>query len=216
MDIKAALAELDPLNDDQWTAEGAPRIEAISNILGQSVTRKEVTDAAPLFNRANPSLDEVAQGEKEETKKTPDPLLSEEPTDDNREDTPYITEKDYRETSGPVDQSATVEDLRQRQEKMEPILEAMIKAHKQLGDQIAAYTAKLDEVKGHLEIVDPNSSNAEAISDYIKSQNKSREDRLERRNIVLQGLTEKDLRFKSPLDEAFSRKNTRGTARPQR
>jgi hypothetical protein len=51
--IRFALAKLDTLNDDHWTENGLPRLDALG--FKEKVTRVEVTAAAPLFTRANPA-----------------------------------------------------------------------------------------------------------------------------------------------------------------
>lgn len=70
MTIKAALATLDPFDDDHWTADGAPTIAAVSAAFGDKVTRKEITEADPLFTR------DVA-GQLDDA--TPDPVVEPEP-----------------------------------------------------------------------------------------------------------------------------------------
>lgn len=50
MDIKTALSRLDPENEAHWTSDGLPRVEAVSELVGQPVTRKEITTAWPEFN----------------------------------------------------------------------------------------------------------------------------------------------------------------------
>lgn len=52
--IHTALAALDPANDDHWTADGLPKIEALKL---EGVKRADVTTAAPHFRRDNPQLD---------------------------------------------------------------------------------------------------------------------------------------------------------------
>ncbi len=55
--ITAALAKLDPANDNHWTADGAPRIEAVRMISGdQTISRDDITQAAPMFTRSNAML----------------------------------------------------------------------------------------------------------------------------------------------------------------
>lgn len=49
--IQAALAQLDPLDDDQWTADGAPKVDTVAELVGGAVTRKDIVEAAPHFNR---------------------------------------------------------------------------------------------------------------------------------------------------------------------
>ena len=51
-EIKAALAQLDGTNDDQWTAAGLPQVDAVNALLGGKVaTRKAIEEAAPDFKR---------------------------------------------------------------------------------------------------------------------------------------------------------------------
>ena len=58
--IVAALDELDIDNDNHWTGDGDPRLEAVSEFLnGEKVTRAQVKDAAPHFTRTNPELAEI-------------------------------------------------------------------------------------------------------------------------------------------------------------
>lgn len=53
--IDKALAALDPENDDLWTADGLPRVYAVSEAVEYEVTRKQITDAAPEFIRPGQS-----------------------------------------------------------------------------------------------------------------------------------------------------------------
>jgi hypothetical protein len=50
-EIHEALLGLEPGNNEHWTADGLPRLDAVENLLGASVTRKQVTNAAPDYNR---------------------------------------------------------------------------------------------------------------------------------------------------------------------
>jgi len=52
MNIVEALNTLDPKNDDQWTADGLPRMDVVEGLVGdKSITRADVTNAAPDFTR---------------------------------------------------------------------------------------------------------------------------------------------------------------------
>lgn len=55
--IREAVMTLEVPNDALWTAEGLPKVEAVSEVLGEDVTRAEITAAAPNFNR-QPSVSE--------------------------------------------------------------------------------------------------------------------------------------------------------------
>lgn len=53
--ILTALALLDVGNDAHWTAEGLPRIDTVRLLASdQSLTREDITSAAPTFSRTSP------------------------------------------------------------------------------------------------------------------------------------------------------------------
>ncbi|QEA10929.1 hypothetical protein [Vibrio phage vB_VpS_CA8] len=54
--ILDALAKVDVENDDHWTADGAVRVDVVSELIGEEVTRADITAAAPKFNRKNTEL----------------------------------------------------------------------------------------------------------------------------------------------------------------
>ncbi len=49
--IKEALELLDHDEDEDWNEDGAPRMEAVSALVGRDVSRQEITDSAPGFSR---------------------------------------------------------------------------------------------------------------------------------------------------------------------
>jgi hypothetical protein len=49
--ITDALKKLDVANDDQWTASKQPTVAAVSELVGESVTREQIDAAADGFNR---------------------------------------------------------------------------------------------------------------------------------------------------------------------
>lgn len=49
--IWQALTQLDMMNDKHWTAERQPAVAAVEDILGEPVTRAEISAVAPDFNR---------------------------------------------------------------------------------------------------------------------------------------------------------------------
>ena len=50
--ILAALAALDPHNDEHWTSAGLPSMAAVIALAGE-VTRRQVEAVAPEFSRTN-------------------------------------------------------------------------------------------------------------------------------------------------------------------
>lgn len=63
MKIRKALRGLSPDDDAVWTENGLPQITAVWPIVGQRLTRAQITDAAPDFNRSNPVLPEDGSAE---------------------------------------------------------------------------------------------------------------------------------------------------------
>lgn len=62
--ILAALAQLDPLDDDQWTTDGSPKVETVSGLVGEAVKRQDIVNAAPDFNREKASAgDDSGEGD---------------------------------------------------------------------------------------------------------------------------------------------------------
>lgn len=55
MNIKQALATLDPATEEHWTADGLPRVETVAALVGGGITRRDITDADPTFLRPKAS-----------------------------------------------------------------------------------------------------------------------------------------------------------------
>lgn len=51
-EIVAAIADLDPDNDEHWTKGGLPDVSSLANALGKKVTRAAIDEAAPDARRA--------------------------------------------------------------------------------------------------------------------------------------------------------------------
>lgn len=51
MPLGEALLRLDPNNDEHWTADGAPVLDVVADLVGRGVSRGEIAQAAPGLNR---------------------------------------------------------------------------------------------------------------------------------------------------------------------
>lgn len=51
MGIEDAILSLDATDDKQWTNAGLPAVDAISALVGRTVTRAEINEVAPDFMR---------------------------------------------------------------------------------------------------------------------------------------------------------------------
>lgn len=54
--IRDALSALDPNNAEHWTGQGLPSMAVVCQLLGETVTRKQVEEAAPGFCRTDLGL----------------------------------------------------------------------------------------------------------------------------------------------------------------
>ena len=66
--IRKALSEMDALDDEQWTTDGAPKVDFIADAANlKELKRAEIINAAPKFNRDNFDLEfEAEEPEAEE------------------------------------------------------------------------------------------------------------------------------------------------------
>lgn len=220
MDIKEALAQLDTLDDDQWTADGAPKTEAVSEIVGSKVSRADITAAAPKFSRSNGDLEdpepevetkqpEVAEAEPEQAPldisvleefADMDPMLPNELADKvlSKVDPRLLPEID-------MIFAAQIAEFEQREKDMEEL-----KRKLKLGRALTQTWIK--------QLV-PDMSNQQAIQAYIRSSTEKRAAAAENIRNVLGGLKPADIAKldpRAPIDRAFARKTGRGAARPVR
>ena len=90
-DILAAVAQLDPANDEHWTTDGQPRLDAVEVLLGSDVNRKSVTNAAPEFNRGH-SQNLVDEAEDENTAGPVDDEAGTDPVNDDEAGTDPVND----------------------------------------------------------------------------------------------------------------------------
>lgn len=234
--ILDALRQLDPLNDDHWTANGDPRIEAVKVLLGADITRGEIVSAAPDFNR--------------EKAARPDELLMNK--DLPKMEDQLVSEKDTGEAV--VDLGVTALDFLadHPDEKVSSIIRRFMNGGKAMTDAEMNFLSKtLDEdeiatlvsgtgemlvrvskhntemkkfedgvrrnemlAKKALAIVRPEPTNDQAIQTYIKAQHDARMKAARTRKAVLQNFDLKDINPVAPIDQAMARRNDRGKKRP--
>lgn len=81
MDIKEALTQLDPENNDHWTADGAPRVDVVAELVGNpGLKRADITNAAPDFHRSK-------AGQPTEPEETKEAAESEQPAEGEAQET---------------------------------------------------------------------------------------------------------------------------------
>ena len=229
--ILEALSQLDPLNDDHWTTDGAPRMDAIEAIVGdKSITRKDIVNAAPDFNREKasqpPEDDEQSgdQGEAQENQTNGEGSQEQQPNPDDDED------EDEDEPQGeleiPTGQTEAefiqwmltlkANDLESLEETLKEQINQLAQGIEQAKDLIIKTRRAVTATRQRIQQIVPGSTNQDAINDFIKAQNAALAAKVARRNEILKGVKADELDPRAPIDAAMARKTKRGTQRPTR
>lgn len=209
MDIRDALGTLDALDDEAWTSDGLPKIDAVKDILGRPVSRQEIVDAAPKFTRQNPDLgdesvpEEVAEEGGPTDERQPidfEEFLESEPKDVNSflsflDRVPVYQLQELKD--GLDGQRKSFQDMRYKLEEFD-----------------RRVAGALTMVKSRISREIPDISDREANQAYLQSQAELRAKKREATTQLLKGIKLSDLDPRAPIDRAFARKTTRGTQRP--
>jgi hypothetical protein len=189
-EIKQALLALDPNNDEHWTGDGSPRIDALQ-ISG--IKRADITAVAPHFTRENPTLDLDPDLEKQDD-------VVEEP----------------EEVSDPEEQDDVVEEVSDLEARHKIAVKELAAAEKAAEDAQKVLLQKqkqLDEVQDEMRDLNIGRTTQHDIMDYIASQKKLREQKAE----MYQQMMGNSTGFRSAtIDQAMARHRGRGMARPVR
>lgn len=245
MSIKEALEQLDPTDDSHWTAEGAPLVDVVSKLHGQAVTRKEITDDSPNFNRVSwaRTLTELAEAgigkevseqlEADEKVATCDVFEGEIPSvdaiNDADDEADAVADEEVEELAPlSVDEAFALrgEDFvaepalfELAKEALDAHAVALKEAVKKLQDELENTVQRSSAIQDLQSRIQPKHN---PVLDYIKGQNKLRAEKAERAKMFLKsGTNAKDvvgaLQHKSALDQAMSqRKAAPGATRPSR
>lgn len=212
MTIKEALLKLDPENDEHWTQDGLPKLDALSEIFGEKVTRKEATEADPDFIRpTNEEEDEEDDSDDEDDESEDDDSEDEASDEDEGDDEDEDEDDDSEDEDDDPDELAEVSaSMEKKKVEMEEADKAAADAKKAAEARTKEYLA-LNEKKKKLT---PVNSNQSEIQRYLKTQKAVSQQKAQRRNTVLKHIDQKDINPKSKLDQAMGRKTARGTHRP--
>lgn len=237
--ILEALKQLDPLNDDHWTSDGAPRMDAVESIVGdKSITRKDIIDAAPGFNR-----DKAGQPEEDETGEVLEGFTDVENTAEGSQTSgdqagdQFDDHKDDSETDeGQAgDEKENHPSIEMTEEEFSKWLASVSPGElrdveESLQDQMLNTSRQIEHLKGllvrlrrcitttriRIDQVSPRGSEQDAIRKFIAAQNASRAAKVARRTEILRSVRPEELDPRAPIDAAMARKNKRGSKRPER
>ena len=209
MDIRDALGMLDTIDDEVWTSDGLPKIDAVKDLLGRPVTRQEIVDAAPKFTRQNPDLGDDPVPEE----------IAEEggPIDERQaidfEEFFHSEPKDVNSFLSFMDRVPT-----SQLQELKDGLDAQRKSFQEMRSKLDEYDRRVagavQMVKSRISREIPDISDREANQNYLQSQAALRAKKKEATNQLLKGIKLSDLDPRAPIDRAFARKTARGTQRP--
>jgi|SRR5687768_377573 len=186
-EIRAALATLDPKNENHWTEGGQPRLDALG--LTPLPKRQEVTAAAPLFSRSNPELPVVAKPKVEPVVEAPKaPALDK-----------------MAVLQGDLDAAEAL--VREQEVALHNAKKAVLHA------QLERDKIILEREKKGLPKDVENILGIRAVLDRSKAERAARAEIANELRAV--GVTQKMLQRGSPLDQAMSRKRGFGLQRPK-
>lgn len=216
MDIKEALSQLDGLDDAQWTQDGAPKTEVVSELVGRKVSRAEIVEAAPKFSRENMEIELEPAKEPE-----PEPAVE----DKNEVDTGLL--EDLLNDGIPLERDFVDNYLRKMDVRLlEPTEQVLLQQMAELDKRMSEVEEMRRRVKMNLahtrafiKALIPDMSNQEAIQAYIRKSNENRAAKKAALESILGGAKLGDVMKLDPraaIDRAFARKNARGAQRPVR
>lgn len=219
MDIKEALAQMDVLDDEQWTQEGSPKTEVVSELVGSKVSRADITNAAPKFTRQNPVIDgiepEEGKNDAVQQETQTEEVIDTSVLESYLEGEPMLPEVFVEKVLKmiPLDQLETLQNFLIEQQSA---LEAQ---QKQLDEIKRRVKFNLSYTRSYIKQTIPDMSNQEAIRAYINRSQEQRAQKAEMIKQALGGLKPSDLAKLDPraaIDKAFARKTARGGQRPTR
>lgn len=220
MNIKEALGQLDTMEDEHWTEDGSPAVSAVSEIMGQKVTRKEITDAAPKFTRENTDLTEIEpEGEPN--------AVSEEGKEEVEQELDASILEEFADMEPMLPNELAEKVLSKVDPRLLPEIDSMLALQMQA---VEAKESEVEEMKRRVKLgraltqtwikqLVPDMSNQEAIQAYIRSSQASRAEKAAEISKVLGGLKPEQIAKLDPraaIDKAFARKTARGGQRPTR
>lgn len=199
--IRAALAQLDPADNEHWTDDGLPKTGVVQKLANdQTIKRSDIQTAAPGFERpASPekATDDfgapIDQTASTETGLAPaaDGGTTLESADNGQGE--YLTEEEVHSI------------LAQRVAACEnAIAAADKKAAEGQNERIAAVKA-LNDARKEMNAKFPPMTDAEMRKQYIASENARRQAQVEGRGVLA-----------SRIDQSMARGNSRGWRRPTR
>lgn len=225
MELMQALKQLDPNNDEHWTADGLPRVDVVTALLGKTVGRQDITNAAPELTR-EAWLDSIAAAD------SADPADEEsaaDETDDETEETEEAEEEvpeddpDYSILDQPIDNiMRSKEGIAAALAAVSSLSVKLLQDKRAIEGRLAGlyeWSNLLSRAIERIEKQDPNYAMRD-IQSYLQRSNQTRANRANAaRRFIASGTTARDvadqLNTKSKIDQVMGqRKPALGAGRP--
>jgi hypothetical protein len=215
MNIKEALASLDALDDEQWTQDGAPKTDVVSELVGHKVSRAEIIEAAPKFSRENMVVEDEKEPEVETETETEETVLDNSVLEAFTEMEPMLPEELAAKVLSKIDpmQLESVEKLLIEQ------IAVSAEKQKEIDEMNRRLKLSLATTRLWIKQLVPDMNNQQAIQQYIKRSQANRAAKNAAVQQILGGAKLSDLVKLDPraaIDRAFARKTARGGNRPTR
>ena len=200
--ILSALENLDSENEDHWTSDGLPLVDMVEALVGDTVTRQMIINAAPNFNKKTHS-----------ERVRPDF----EPKPETIEEIPPLAAigdpKQIMEFSEYLSEVAT-ENLKELQTRLLLQLDDYTKARDRCSESCARIKENLSMTESRIAVEIPDTTDIEEIKKFLNSQAEERERKVKQRNEILSNIDVSELDPRSELDKAFARDSKRGMKIP--
>jgi len=217
MDILEALKQLDPKNDEHWTGDGLPRMDAVEALVGdESIKRADVTAASPDFNREAAAAtatfdgtDELTIDDMPEGAYSPDSELT---LQEQLADWEAAQARD-EESNKP----SPMDILQAQRAELEQRLVGVSKKEAKLREKRRVIENQISAIGKRIDQITPSNYDQSEIMRYIRNQNSINQDKAAKRRLLQESGVAEIIRGtgKAPIDQAMAkRKPARGSERP--
>lgn len=209
--ILEALSMLEADNADHWTTEGLPKVEVIEDATGLELKRKDITEAAPLFNKTNMELEtEVPTNDPEADPDAPVLADDADASDAEQEATGLTADEEvsaFLEKANSDAEARNHPAIVEAAKAVDEAVKAKMAADKALAQAHADHKAAVDK---YAPKNDPR-SNQLAIMAHIEGQKKQREARAAEAAALKEAMGQVS---RAPIDETSQRQLGHGHQRP--
>ena len=215
MDAEKILAGLQKLvreNDNHWTQDGKPRLEAVRLLAGdQSLSREDIDAAAPGFSRQQQAASEGGDQPLEQNTSAESMAPLEAAKIQEHVDAAAGTIPPAGDAPSAL-QPESAPEAAGKVEAAQRRLDVARQRKKEADQEFTTAQAELDALIVAGEIPE------ETFSEQYQRHQKAQQERLAERARQIEALKGIDLKAiiprKAPIDQAYARKNGRGTQRP--